>query len=120
MNIEQIVDFVQVNSVLEYYSLVLEKIFKGDLKQSVCNYYGSFCGQFNVGIWEGVVGQWMVNYIEYEYCEIIQGVLVLCDWYGNVKIVCVGDCFVIFVGFQGIWEVFEVCCKVYVIFEVKV
>ncbi len=72
MNIEQIVDFAQANSAPEHYSPAPEKILKGDPKQSVRNHYGSPCGQFNAGIWEGAVGQWTVNYTEHEYCEIIQ------------------------------------------------
>ena len=119
MNIEQIVDFAQANSAPEHYSPAPEKILKGDPKQSVRNHYGSPCGQFNAGIWEGAVGQWTVNYTEHEYCEIIQGVSVLRDRHGNAKTVRAGDRFVIPAGFQGTWEVLEACRKVYVIFEAK-
>ena len=113
MNIEQIVDFAQANSAPEHYSPAPEKILKGDPKQSVRNHYGSPCGQFNAGIWEGAVGQWTVNYTEHEYCEIIQGVSVLRDRHGNAKTVRAGDRFVIPAGFQGTWEVLEACRKVY-------
>ncbi|KSQ05497.1 cupin domain-containing protein [Pseudomonas aeruginosa] len=119
MNIEQIVDFAQANSAPEHYSPAPENILKGDPKQSVRNHYGSPCGQFNAGIWEGAVGQWTVNYTEHEYCEIIQGVSVLRDRHGNAKTVRAGDRFVIPAGFQGTWEVLEACRKVYVIFEAK-
>ncbi len=91
MNIEQIVDFAQANSAPEHYSPAPEKILKGDPKQSVRNHYGSPCGRFNAGIWEGAVGQWTVNYTEHEYCEIIQGVSVLRDRHGNAKTVRAGD-----------------------------
>ena len=73
------------------YSPAPEKILKGDPKQSVRNHYGSPCGQFNAGIWEGAVGQWTVNYTEHEYCEIIQGVSMLRDRHGNAKTVRAGD-----------------------------
>ncbi len=119
-HIDQIVErLAQANSAPEHYSPAPEKILKGDPKQSVRNHYGSPCGQFNAGIWEGAVGQWTVNYTEHEYCEIIQGVSVLRDRHGNAKTVRAGDRFVIPAGFQGTWEVLEACRKVYVIFEAK-
>lgn len=117
MNIQQIVDFAQTNSSLESYRPAPEKILKGDPAQSVRNHYGSPCGQFNAGIWEGAVGQWTVNYSEHEYCEILQGVSVLRDKEGNAKTLRAGDRFVIPAGFSGTWEVLETCRKVYVIFE---
>ncbi len=79
MNIEQIVDFAQATSAPEHYRPAPDRIIKGDPAQSVRNHYASPCGQFNVGIWEGAVGQWNVNYTEHEYCEILQGVSVLRD-----------------------------------------
>lgn len=72
MNIESIVDFATSPATAEHYRPAPEKILKGDPEQSVRNHYGSPCGQFNVGIWEGAVGQWTVNYTEHEYCEILQ------------------------------------------------
>ncbi len=117
MNIEQIIDFAQSNTPAEQYRPAAEKVLAGDPAQSVRNHYGSPCGQFNAGIWEGAVGQWKVNYSEHEYCEILQGVSVLRDHDGNAKTVRAGDRFVIPAGFSGTWEVVEDCRKVYVIFE---
>jgi uncharacterized cupin superfamily protein len=117
MNIQQIVDFAQTSPTAEHYRPAAEKVLKGDPKQSVRNHYGSPCGQFNAGIWEGAVGQWTVSYSEHEYCEILQGVSVLRDQDGNAKTVRAGDRFVIPAGFEGTWEVLEACRKVYVIFE---
>ncbi|WCD80606.1 cupin domain-containing protein [Pseudomonas solani] len=117
MNIESIVDFANSPAAAERYRPAPEKVLKGDPEQSVRNHYGSPCGQFNVGIWEGAVGHWTVSYTEHEYCEILQGVSVLRDADGNAKTVRAGDRFVIPAGFSGTWEVLEACRKVYVIFE---
>nr|AAS47554.1 hypothetical protein [symbiont bacterium of Paederus fuscipes] len=120
MSIEQIVDFDQATSAAEHYSPASGKILKGNPQQSVRNHYGSPCGQFNTGIWEGAIGQWTVDYTEHEYCEILQGVSVLRDQEGNAKTLRAGDRFVIPAGFKGTWEVLEPCRKVYVTFEAKV
>ena len=74
MNIEKIVDFATATTAPEHYRPAAEKVLKGDPEQSVRNHYGSSCGQFNTGIWEGGVGHWTINYTEHEYCEILQGV----------------------------------------------
>jgi uncharacterized cupin superfamily protein len=117
MNIATIIDFAQSRATAEHYRPAREKVLKGDPAQSVINHYGSPCGQFNAGIWEGAVGQWTINYTEHEYCEILQGVSVIRDAEGNGKTVRAGDRFVIPAGFSGTWEVLEDSRKVYVIFE---
>ncbi|MWV14591.1 DUF861 domain-containing protein [Pseudomonas sp. L-22-4S-12] len=119
MHIEQIVDFATAGTTPEYYRPAPEKILKGDPEQSVRNHYGSPCGQFHAGIWEGAVGHWTINYTEHEYCEILQGVSVIRDAAGNAKTVRAGDRFVIPAGLSGTWEVLEPCRKVYVMFEAK-
>ena len=110
--------YVLYKAVLQLWDAA-EKILKGDPEQSVRNHYGSPCGQFQVGIWEGAVGQWTFNYTEHEYCEILQGVSVIRDQDGNAKTVRAGDRFVIPAGLKGTWEVLEPCRKVYVMFESK-
>ena len=117
MNIDQIIDFAEAQTAAEHYRPVPEKILKGEPAQSVRNHYGSPCGQFNVGIWEGAPGQWTISYSEHEYCEILEGVSVIRDAAGNAKTVRAGDRFVIPAGLEGTWEVLEHCRKVYVIFE---
>ena len=104
MNVAQIIDFASVTTAPEHYRPAAEKILKGDPEQSVRNHYGSPCGQFNVGIWEGAVGQWTINYTEHEYCEILQGVSVIRDQDGNAKTVRAGDRFVIPAGLKGTWD----------------
>ncbi len=119
MDLSHLVDFAQTDTAPERYRPAAEKVLKGDPEQSVRNHYGSPCGQFSAGIWEGAVGQWTVNYTEHEYCEILQGVSVLRDHEGAAKTLRAGDRFVIPAGFRGTWEVLEPCRKVYVIFEPK-
>lgn len=117
MHIDKIVDFAHSSAAAEHYRPAPEKVLKGDPAQSVSNHYGSPCGQFNVGVWEGAVGQWTISYSEHEYCDILQGVSIIRDAEGNGKTVRAGDRFVIPAGFSGTWEVLEDCRKVYVIFE---
>ncbi len=117
MNITQIVDFATATTAPEHYRPDAIKVLNGDPEQSVRNHYGSPCGQFNAGVWQGAAGHWTVNYTEHEYCEILQGVSVLRDQDGNAKTLRAGDRFVIPAGFSGTWEVLEACSKVYVMFE---
>ncbi|MCJ8169527.1 cupin domain-containing protein [Atopomonas sediminilitoris] len=117
MTVNEIIDFASAMTPAEHYAPAAEKILKGNPQQSARNHYASPCGQFSTGIWEGAVGQWQVNYSEFEYCEILQGVSVLRDADGNSRTVRAGDRFVIPAGFSGTWEVLEPCRKVYVIYE---
>lgn len=103
----------------ERYRPAPEKVLAGDPRQSVRNAYGSTCGQFNAGIWEGEVGCWTVSYTEHEYCEILAGVSLITDEAGETLRVAAGDRFVIPAGFRGTWEVLEPCRKIYVVYEAK-
>jgi len=85
MSIQNIVDFSQATTEPERYRPDPAKVLKGDPEQVVYNHYNSPCGQLNAGVWEGAVGQWLVNFTEHEYCEIVQGVSVLRDNDGNSK-----------------------------------
>lgn len=73
MSIQDIVDFSQANTQPDRYRPDPAKVLKGDPEQAVYNHYNSPCGQMSAGVWEGEVGQWLVNYTEHEYCEIVQG-----------------------------------------------
>ena len=90
MNIQQIVDFAQVLTEAERYRPAAEKVLKGDPEQAVYNHYSSPCEQFAAGVWEGEVGQWKVNYTEHEYCEILQGVIVMTEDGGEAQTVRAG------------------------------
>lgn len=112
-----IIDLAKAASAVEAYRPAEHKILSGAPDQTVRNHYASACGQFNVGEWEGAVGQWTVHYTEHEYCEILEGVSILRDESGEARTVRKGDRFVVPAGFSGTWEVVEPCRKVYVIFE---
>ncbi|MCD5992112.1 cupin domain-containing protein [Pseudomonas sp. CDFA 602] len=117
MSIASIVDFSEASTAAEHYSPAPEKVFKGDPAQTLYNHYNSPCGHMSAGVWIGEPGQWLVNYTEHEYCEIVQGVSVLRDEQGNAKTLRAGDRFVIPAGFKGTWEVLETCRKIYVVYE---
>ncbi|MGL4834334.1 MAG: cupin domain-containing protein [Shewanella sp.] len=119
MSINAIIRFASAQTAVESYSLAPEKLLKGNPEQRLQNHYSSPCNQFNSGIWQSESGAWKINYTEYEYCEILEGVSVITDQQGQSQRFTVGDRFIIPAGFQGSWEVIEPCRKVYVIFETK-
>ncbi len=67
------------------------------------------------GIWESTAGEWAIDYTEWEFLHILEGVSVLTeDGCEPVKLVA-GDSFVIRPGFKGRWKVVEPTKKHYVI-----
>ena len=67
------------------------------------------------GIWESSAGEWDIDYDEWEFFHILEGVSVLTeDGCEPVKLVA-GDSFVIRPGFKGRWKVVEPTKKHYVI-----
>lgn len=101
------------------YTLAPEKHLAGSPAQAVRNHYSDPSGQFHVGFWEAQPGKWTVRYSEFEYCEILEGVIVMTDAEGRSLTVRKGDRFSIEAGYTGTWEVLEAARKVYVIFEPK-
>jgi uncharacterized cupin superfamily protein len=99
------------------YEVAPEKMLAGSSKQILSNHFSNASGKFHTGFWEAEVGHWLVNYTEFEYCEILEGRIRMVDADGQVQIVGKGDRFVIEAGYQGSWEVLEYAKKVYVIFE---
>ncbi len=72
-------------------------------------------GGLYAGIWEATPGKWRIEYDEWEFCHILQGVSVIAEEGGGSRTVTAGDSFVIRPGFKGTWEVLEKTCKEYVI-----
>jgi len=101
----------------EAYDVAAEKMQAGSPKQILSNHFSSADGHFHTGFWEAEVGKWQVNYTEFEYCEILEGIIVMTDAAGNAQTVKKGDRFVVEAGYSGTWEVLEYAKKVYVIFE---
>ena len=67
------------------------------------------------GIWEASPGKWRIEYDEWEFCHILEGVSVIEETGGDRRTVKAGDSFVIRPGFKGTWEVVETTRKEYVI-----
>lgn len=103
----------------EPYQVAPEKMLSGSPKQILSNHFSNTAGNFHTGFWEAEIGKWQVHYTEFEYCEILDGVIVMTDSAGVQRTVRKGDRFVIEAGYRGTWEVLEYARKVYVIFEPK-
>ncbi len=67
------------------------------------------------GLWQATPGKWRVNYDEWEYIRILEGVSVLTDAEGHATTLRAGDSYIIRPGFSGTWEVIETTLKDYVI-----
>ena len=101
----------------EPYEVAPEKMLAGSPKQTLSNLFSNAAGTFHAGFWAAEAGKWQVAYTEFEYCEILEGVIMMTDAEGHVQTVRKGDRFVIEAGYRGTWEVLETARKVYVIFE---
>lgn len=71
---------------------------------------GLYCGT-----WRSTPGKWRIQYDEWEYCRIIEGVSIITEDDGHSLQLCAGDSFVLRPGFRGTWEVVETTTKEYVI-----
>jgi uncharacterized cupin superfamily protein len=71
---------------------------------------GLYCGT-----WRATPGKWRIEYDEWEYCRILEGVSVIAEEGGEALEVRAGDSFVLRPGFRGTWEVLETTVKEYVI-----
>lgn len=101
----------------ESYQLPAEKIIEGQPTQTVWMHYSDPTGQFHVGVWRGEVGKWQIRYTEEEWCEMLDGVSVVCDTHGHCTRLSAGMRFVIPRGFEGTWEVVQTTTKRFVIYE---
>lgn len=71
---------------------------------------GLYCG-----IWQSTPGKWRVNYDEWEFCHILEGVSIIAEDAAEPRTVKAGDSFILQPGFTGTWEVVETTRKEYVI-----
>lgn len=94
-----------------------ERIKAGNPAQTVWNHYSDPSQQFHVGFWSCEPGRWTIHYTEHEYCQLLEGDVVIHDSQGGQLALKPGDHFVIPAGFVGEWETLTPCRKVYVIFE---
>ena len=67
------------------------------------------------GVWEATPGTWRIEYDEWEFCHILEGVSIITVDEGAARTVKAGDSFVLRPGFKGTWQVVETTRKEYVI-----
>ena len=71
---------------------------------------GLYCGT-----WRSTPGKWRIQYDEWEYCRILEGISIITEDDGHSLELRAGDSFVLRPGFRGTWEVVETTTKEYVI-----
>jgi uncharacterized protein len=113
------VDIVTFRAEVEAQTSVpqADRILSGEPRLTAWNHYSDSTGQFHAGVWAATRGSWRINYIESEFCHLLQGRVVLTNEAGRRWEFATGDSFVVPAGFVGTWEVLEDCRKVYAIFE---
>jgi len=62
-------------------------------------------GKSYAGEWSAGIGAWRVEYEEYEFCHVLEGMCELVPDNGDAQRYKAGDSFVIEPGFKGIWRV---------------
>jgi uncharacterized cupin superfamily protein len=90
-----------------------EKVIEGDPVHTTWNLDER--GNLYAGLWHSTPGEWRIQYHEWEYVHILDGVSVLTDAQGVKTYLQAGDSFVIRPGFSGTWRVVEPTLKDYVI-----
>ncbi|OYQ32589.1 transcriptional regulator [Niveispirillum lacus] len=101
----------------ETYRPAADRILTGDPVQSVSNRFSSSDGRFNCGIWTGAVGSWRVVFTENEFCQLLEGVVLVKGDDGSQRRFVAGDAFVMPAGFTGVWDILEPARKYYAVYE---
>jgi uncharacterized protein len=91
-----------------------ERLISGDPQFQSWN-FDEADGGIYAGIWESTPGHWRIEYDEWEFCHILDGVSIIHEDGGASRRLGAGDSFVIRPGFRGSWEVLETTRKTYVI-----
>ena len=119
MSAPKIVPIDQKDTLRNDYFLAPERLISGNPKLTLWELYSDSSGNFSVGVWQGDVGTWTINYKKDEYCEILEGKSVLTNHDGVRVTVIKGERFVIPKGFSGTWQVVEPTKKIYAVHEPK-
>lgn len=90
------------------------RILHGDPRHRTWNVEDTGAGVY-AGVWESTPGEWRIDYDEWEFCHILEGISVLTEDGGEAVTLTAGDSFVIRPGYQGRWKVVETTVKHYVI-----
>lgn len=67
------------------------------------------------GLWQSTPGTWRVDYAEWEYVRILEGVSVVTEDGEAPVTLRAGDSHILRPGFRGTWQVLETTLKDYVI-----
>ena len=101
----------------QQYRPAADRIVAGDPAQTAWNLYSSADGRFHSGIWECGVGKWRVVFTEHEFCQLLEGEILVTGDDGSQRLYRAGDAFVSPSGFTGWWEVRRPARKYYAIYE---
>jgi len=101
----------------ESYRPAVDRILSGDPVQTVSNRFSSADGRFNCGIWSCQPGKWRVVFSENEFCQLLEGAVIVTGDDGQKRTFRAGDTFVMPSGFTGTWEVVEAARKYYAVYE---
>lgn len=77
--------------------------------------HGADKGMLYAGLWHTTPGEWRVDYQEWEYIRILEGLSFLVDEQGNATRLAAGESHIIRPGFKGTWRCIEPTLKDYVI-----
>lgn len=77
--------------------------------------HGADRGMLYAGLWHTTEGEWRVDYHEWEYIRILEGVSILTDEQGHETRLAAGQSHIIRPGFKGTWRCVEPTLKDYVI-----
>ena len=115
--VPSVVDFRSPLPEVEAYRPPLERILSGDPVQRAYNLFSSADGRFHSGVWTCEPGKWRVVFTESEFCQLLEGTLIVTSDDGTVSTYGAGDAFVTPSGFTGTWDVVVKAKKVYAYYE---
>jgi uncharacterized cupin superfamily protein len=116
MGAQGILNFKASTPEIDEGPVAAEKLLAGTPVQRSENHFTSADGKFFSGFWSSSVGRWRVDYTgEEEFCQLLEGEVLLTDEEGNSSRFVAGDRFTIAEGFRGTWETVRDCRKLYVI-----
>ncbi len=90
-----------------------ERVIAGDPVHTTWNLEER--GTLYAGLWHTTTGEWRVDYVEWEYIRILEGLSVLVDETGAETRLAPGDSYLIRPGFKGSWRCIEPTLKDYVV-----
>ena len=115
--IPPVVRFDQPLSATDSYRPAADRIISGDPLQTAHVLYTSPDGRYVSGLWSCQPGKWRVVFTECEFCQILEGEIIITSDDGTTTTVRAGDTFVSPAGFLGTWEVTKPARKAFAAYE---